>query len=96
MDFRVAITALAAVALLAGGAGALRAQAAAVADDVCVGCHAQPSTRFHSQPSHKKLACAQCHTGGAEHVADPRVRPKLVGDGPLCASCHAPKKKHGG
>jgi len=81
--------------LAALGAGTPAAQAAAVGDDVCVSCHAEPSTRFHSQPSHKKLACATCHVGGAEHVADTRSRPKLGGDPVLCASCHEAKKKHG-
>jgi hypothetical protein len=71
-------------------------QAAEIGDDVCVSCHAEPSRRAHSQPSHKKLACATCHVGGAQHVADTRVRPKLGGDEQLCASCHAAKKKHSG
>ena len=66
-----------------------------VRDEVCVSCHAEPSTKFHSQPSHKKLTCATCHVGGAVHVADARARPKLGGDEKLCASCHEAKKKHG-
>ncbi len=82
-------------------AAALACDAAAsqpppVGDEVCIGCHAVPSTKFHSQPSHKKLTCAQCHVGGAEHVADTRARPKLGGERELCASCHEAKKKHGG
>lgn len=76
-------------------AAAFAAPAASVADGVCLSCHAEPSTKFHSQPSHKKLACATCHVGGAEHVADTRARPKLGGDPALCASCHETKKKHG-
>ena len=80
---------------LALAAGAVLAQAA-VKDEICVSCHAEPSAKFHSQPSHKKLACANCHVGGAEHVADTRTRPKLGGDATLCASCHEAKKKHGG
>jgi hypothetical protein len=88
--------AAAALLLLVVAAGAPQVQGAAVADEVCIGCHVQPSTKFHSQPSHKKLACAQCHLGGAEHVADTRARPKLGGDPQLCASCHEAKKKHGG
>jgi len=72
------------------------AQSAPVADAICLSCHAEPSPRFHSQPSHKKFACATCHLGGAEHVADVRTRPKLTGDARLCASCHEAKKKHGG
>jgi hypothetical protein len=67
-----------------------------VRDEVCVSCHAEPSTKFHSQPSHKKLTCASCHVGGAEHVADTRLRPRLGGDAQLCASCHEAKKKPGG
>jgi hypothetical protein len=86
---------VAAAALLAPGMGTLAAQPAVVGDDVCVSCHAEPAKKFHSQPSHKKLACASCHAGGAEHVADTRVRPKLGGDPALCASCHEAKKKHG-
>jgi hypothetical protein len=88
-------TCVAAAALLAAVAGPPQAQAAPVKDEVCVSCHIEPSTRFHSQPSHKKLACASCHVGGAEHVADTRVRPKIGGDQKLCASCHEAKKKHG-
>ena len=88
-------TCVAAAALLAAVAAPPQARAAPVNDEVCVSCHAEPSTRFHSQPSHKKLACANCHVGGAEHVADTRVRPKIGGDQKLCASCHEAKKKHG-
>lgn len=80
----------------ASAAGLAFAQAPAPRDEVCISCHAVPSPRFHSQPSHKKLSCGNCHVGGAEHVADTRVRPKLGGDDKLCASCHAAKKKHGG
>ncbi len=75
-------------------AGSAPAQTSA-RDEICVSCHAEPSPKFHSQPSHKKLACANCHVGGAEHVADTRVRPKLGGDPQLCASCHEARKKHG-
>jgi len=82
-------------ALLVMAAGPLWAQKAPIGDETCVSCHAEPSPRFHSQPSHKKLGCALCHTGGAEHVADTRTRPKLGGDEKLCASCHEAKKKHG-
>jgi hypothetical protein len=85
----------AAAVLLPLMAGPLLAQTAPLRDEVCLSCHAEPSTRFHSQPSHKKLSCANCHLGGAEHVADTRVRPKLGGDQKLCASCHEAKKKHG-
>lgn len=81
-------------ALSALASASLGAQPA-VPDEVCVSCHAEPSTKFHSQPSHKKLACAGCHVGGAAHVADTRVRPRLGGDEKLCASCHQAKKKHG-
>ncbi len=69
--------------------------AAEVSDATCLSCHAEPSRRAHSQPSHKKLACATCHLNGAQHVADTRVRPKLGGDERLCTSCHAAKKKDG-
>ena len=82
--------------LLALAAGLLPAQAVAVKDEVCVSCHVEPSTKFHSQPSHKKLSCSNCHVGGAEHVADTRARPKIGGDPTLCRSCHEAKKKHGG
>lgn len=81
--------------LLALAAGLLPAQAAAIKDEVCVSCHAEPGTKFHSQPSHKKLSCSSCHVGGAEHVADTRERPKIGGDPALCRSCHEAKKKHG-
>ena len=81
--------------LLALATGPLSAQTAPVRDEVCVSCHAEPSARFHSQTSHKKLSCANCHVGGAEHVADTRARPKIGGDQKLCASCHEAKKKHG-
>ena len=85
-----------AVSLLSLTAALLPAQAAAtVKDEICLSCHAEPSTKFHSQTSHKKLACASCHVGGAEHVADTRMRPKIGGDPKLCASCHEAKKKHG-
>lgn len=84
---------VAAIAALVGGAAS--GQPAPVADAVCISCHAEPNPRFHSQPSHKKLACATCHLGGAEHVADTRARPRLAGDARLCASCHEAKKKHG-
>ena len=84
----------AAMSLALAAAGS-QAQTAAVMDEVCLSCHAEPSPKFHSQPSHKKLACANCHVGGAEHVADTRARPKLGGDQKLCASCHEAKKKHG-
>jgi len=70
-------------------------QAAEISDAICISCHAEPGRKFHSQPSHKKLACTICHLGGAEHVADTRVRPKLGGNERLCASCHEAKKKHG-
>ena len=83
------------VVLLALVAGPLPAHTTAVRDEVCLSCHAEPSPKFHSQPSHKKLACTNCHVGGAEHVADTRTRPKLGGDQKLCASCHEAKKKHG-
>jgi len=82
-------------AVLALLAGPLWAQAGPIRDEVCLSCHAEPSPRFHSQPSHKKLGCALCHIGGAEHVADTRTRPRLGGDEKLCASCHEAKKKHG-
>lgn len=75
-------------------AGALAAEP--VGDTVCVSCHTQPAARFHSESAHKKLACVQCHAGGAEHVADTRRRPQLSGDPQLCASCHEPKKKPAG
>ena len=81
--------------LLALAASHSAAQAPAVSDEVCLSCHAVPSTRFHSQPSHKKLACANCHVGGAGHVADTRARPRLGSDPVLCASCHELKKKRG-
>jgi hypothetical protein len=80
--------------LLMFAAGPLSAQTAPVKDEVCVSCHTEPSTRFHSQTSHKKLSCGNCHIGGAEHVADTRMRPKIGGDPVLCASCHEAKKKH--
>jgi len=83
------------VVLLALVAGPLPAQTTAIRDEVCLSCHAEPSPKFHSQPLHKKLACTNCHVGGAEHVADTRSRPKLGGDQKLCASCHEAKKKHG-
>ena len=82
-------------AVLALLAGPLWAQAGPIRDEVCLSCHAEPSPRFHSQPSHKKLSCANCHVGGAEHVADTRVKPKIGGDPVLCTSCHQAKKKHG-
>ena len=85
----------AALVLLALAASPLGAQTTAVRDEVCLSCHAEPSAKFHSQPSHKKLTCATCHVGGAEHVADTRARPKLGGDQKLCASCHEAKKKPG-
>jgi hypothetical protein len=81
--------------LLALAVGSLWAQTAPVKDEVCVSCHAEPSAKFHSQTSHKKLSCAACHVGGTEHVADTRARPKIGGDQKLCASCHEAKKKHG-
>lgn len=81
--------------LLALAAAPLAAQTAQVADEICISCHAEPSARSHSQPSHKKLACTTCHLGGAGHVADPRARPKLGGDPQLCASCHEAKKRQG-
>ena len=80
---------------LALAAGSALAQTTAVKDEICLSCHAEPSPKFHSQTSHKKLACANCHVGGAEHVADTRTRPKIGGDQKLCASCHEAKKKHG-
>ncbi len=91
MSLRLLVTALAAVL----AAGPLLAQTATVKDEVCLSCHAEPSAKFHSQSSHKKLACARCHVGGSEHVADTRARPRLGGDPALCASCHDAKKKHG-
>jgi len=84
-----------AAALSLAFAAATALAQAAVKDEICVSCHAEPSPKFHSQPSHKKLACVNCHVGGAEHVADTRTRPKLGGDATLCASCHEAKKKHG-
>lgn len=93
---RVTTKALAAALILfAFGHGAAGAQPAPVADSICISCHTEPSTKFHSQPSHKKLSCATCHVGGAEHVADTRARPKLGGDARLCTSCHEAKKKQG-
>jgi hypothetical protein len=86
----------AAAVLLAAGAMSAAGAPADVSDEVCIGCHMEPSTKFHSQASHKKLACTQCHRGGAEHVADTRARPRLSGDPQLCASCHEAKKKQGG
>jgi len=83
-------------ALLAMAATPLAAQTAPLGDDICVSCHAEPSAKFHNQASHKKLGCASCHVGGAEHVADTRVRPRLGGDPQFCASCHEAKKKQGG
>lgn len=96
MPVALSIRSCVAWAALLAAAGSLQAQTAPVKDEVCLSCHAEPSTRFHSQPSHKKLACATCHVGGAEHVADTRARPRLGGDPTLCASCHEAKKKHGG
>ncbi|UCG97467.1 MAG: hypothetical protein JSW31_18350 [Burkholderiales bacterium] len=96
MPPRLLIRSCQALALLAAlVAGAPSAQTAPPKDEVCVSCHAEPSTKFHSQPSHKKLSCANCHVGGAEHVADTRVKPKIGGDPVLCTSCHQAKKKHG-
>lgn len=86
---------LAVAALMAIAAAPLSAPTAAVKDEVCVSCHAEPSTKFHGQSTHKKLSCGNCHVGGAEHVADTRMRPKMGGDPVLCASCHEAKKKHG-
>jgi len=87
-------------ALFAAALAALLAAAALAAepvrDEVCVSCHTQPAARFHSESAHKKLACAQCHAGGAEHVADTRKRPRLDGDPQLCASCHEAKEKPAG
>ena len=92
MEFRRA----AAVALsLALATAPLPAQTVPVKDEICLSCHAEPSAKFHSQTSHKKLSCASCHVGGAEHVADTRARPKIGGDQKLCASCHEAKRKHG-
>jgi hypothetical protein len=81
--------------MLALATAPLSAQTAAVKDEICVSCHLEPSAKFHSQISHKKLSCSSCHVGGAEHVADTRVRPKIGGDPALCGSCHEAKKKHG-
>lgn len=78
------------------GCNSAWAQPTELGDAVCVSCHAEPSKRFHSQPSHKKISCANCHGGGAQHVADTRSRPKLAVDAALCASCHAAKKQRGG
>lgn len=86
----------AAVALsLALAVAPLSAQTVPVKDEICLSCHAEPSEKFHSQASHKKLSCASCHVGGAEHVADTRKRPKIGGDPKLCSSCHEAKRKHG-
>lgn len=82
--------------LLLLGAMTLSPRAAEIKDDTCISCHAEPSRRAHSQPTHKKLTCTTCHVGSAQHVADTRMRPKLGGDEALCTSCHAAKKKHGG
>jgi len=85
----------AALSLSLAAAPLLAQTATPVKDEICVSCHAEPSAKFHSQTSHKKLACAACHVGGAEHVADTRTRPKIGGDPKLCASCHQARKKHG-
>ncbi len=76
-------------------AAATAADTAPISDAICISCHAEPSGRFHSQPTHKKFTCATCHRGGAEHVADTRSRPRLASDPVLCASCHEAKNKPG-
>lgn len=80
------------VAAMLAAAGPAPAQPPEVDDAVCISCHAEPSTRFHAQPSHKKIACASCHGNGAQHVAEVRVRPTLAVDAVLCASCHPARK----
>ena len=84
---------LLAAALTSLVAAATAAELASISDAVCISCHAEPSSKFHSQPTHKKFTCANCHLGGAQHVADTRSRPRLASDPVLCASCHEAKKK---
>lgn len=59
----------------------------------CIGCHAQPSKKFHADPTHKKFDCIVCHAEAAAHVADNKTKPKLVQDDKLCSSCHALKPR---
>lgn len=71
----------------------LSAQAPAIESAVCIRCHAQPSRKFHADPTHKKFDCVVCHTEAAAHVADSKTKPTLTRDDQLCSSCHALKPR---
>ena len=57
---------LLAAALTSLVAAAAVAEPASISDAICISCHAEPSSKFHSQPTHKKFTCANCHLGGAQ------------------------------
>ncbi len=59
----------------------------------CVRCHAQPSRRFHADPTHKKFECGTCHVEAKSHLADSKVKPELAQDDALCSGCHPLKPR---
>jgi hypothetical protein len=75
-------------AVLMLASGSAPAQLPATDSATCLRCHAQPSRKFHSEPTHKKFECATCHTAAAAHVADNKSKPVLANDPALCSSCH--------
>lgn len=74
-------------------AAIVQSATAQVPSATCLRCHAQPSPKFHADPTHKKFDCVVCHTEAQPHVADSKVKPKLAQDDALCSGCHPLKPR---
>jgi hypothetical protein len=80
-----------AVLLMLSALAAMAPTHAAVESASCLRCHAQPSPKFHADPTHKKFDCGTCHAGLDRHLAKASEKPTLVRDSALCSSCHPAK-----
>ena len=60
----------------------------AIAVDDCLQCHDGP-TASHARGPHAGVSCASCHSGAAEHLADPSAETKPAKpDAKACLTCH--------
>ncbi len=82
------ITAAALLALVfAGDASAQTKPASKIDSATCYGCHA-PIRELHAAGKHQRTACASCHEGVREHLADSSRRPATHTDPATCGGCH--------
>ena len=94
--FRIEWTAglvLLALPLAAAAAGSdSDASPQTIAAASCLECHDEMAT-FYARSAHAGASCASCHSGAAEHLADPEALPGRP-DASACLNCHQSGAKH--